>query len=185
MKKLTLLTLTLGLVASSAVAQTSDEVGVGVSLGTALTVTKTADLFFGTHDGVIVAADEIEVSAVTGAVVSADASLTGTDTERGVITVEGAFDAQVFVDISGDGNYDEATGVLTLIRDGGAEEQTVALTISDGTTSYSGAALSTGASDYDLDGSGDLTLGIGGTLTIVDTDGGFYRGEITVSISYF
>jgi hypothetical protein len=146
-----------------------------------LAVTKTADLFFGTIDG-ISAAETITVNAVTGA---ASGDYSPADAARGTVEIEGAFDAQVFVDISGDGNYDEATGVLTLIRDGGAEEQTVALTISDGTTAYSGAALSTGASDYDLDGAGELTIGIGGTLTIVDTDGGFYRGEITVSISYF
>lgn len=181
MKKLTLLTLTLGLVASSAFAQSSgsDDVKVGVSIGSAIVVTKTADLFFGTHDGVIDSLDIIEVD-IAGGIGTND--LGGIDVEEGIVTVEGAFNAEVFVTLSGT-NYDEVTGILQLVDDGGLAvyNQDVELLVG----AYSGAALADGTASFNLDAFGDLSIGIGGTLTIRDTTPGFYRGEVTFTVSYF
>lgn len=180
MKKLTLLTLTLGLVASSAFAQSSDDatVNVGVSIGNALEVTKVADLFFGTT-AVVVASDSIIVNAQTGA--SSVGTLTSFavpgDVEVGEVSVVGAEDATVYVstDVSD----------LVLTRDGGAETQDYSLALSaDGGVEQTGTDLTDGFSTT-LDASGELTLTVGGVLVIDDTASGFYRGDFTVTVSYF
>lgn len=179
MKKLTLLTLALGLVASSAVAQSSDDatVNVGVAVGNALVVTKTADLFFGTT-AVVVAADSIIVNAQTlaGSVGVSNSFATPGDIETGEVTIVGAFDAEV--------NISTNVSSLSLIRDGGAQTQAYSIALSTGGAPVTGAALTTGFT-ADLDGAGELTINVGGVLEIVDTASGFYRGNFTVTVSYF
>jgi hypothetical protein len=179
MKKFTLLTLALGLVASSAVAQSSDDavVNVGVAVGSNLTVTKTADLFFGTT-AVVVAADSIIINAQTlGESVGVSNSFaTPGDIEPGEVTISGADDAQVTISTN--------VSTLNLVRDGGAETQAYSIALSAGGAPVTGATLTTGFT-ANLDATGDLTLNVGGILAIVDTDPGFYRGNFTVTVSYF
>lgn len=194
MKKLSLLVLFAAVMAVGAQAQpigssVDQAVNVGVAIGNALSVEKNTDLFFGTFaDATGAAGDLITINAGTGAssVDGGNAVLdtAPTDHSRAELDIVGADDAVIYVTFAG-ADFDEPTGVLTLTRDGGAQTQTVALTLSDGTTEYSGDELSDNSAEYSLDASGELTLGIGGTLEIVDEDGGFYRGTLTVTVSYF
>jgi hypothetical protein len=179
MKKFTLLTLALGLVASSAVAQSSDDavVNVGVAVGNALVVTKTADLFFGTT-AVVVASDSIIVNAQTlaASVGTLTSFAAPADVETGEVTIVGAEDAEV--------NISTNVSSLNLVRDGGAETQAYSIALSTGGAPVTGGALTTGFT-ADLDAAGELTINVGGVLVINDTASGFYRGNFTVTVSYF
>lgn len=179
MKKLSLLVLFAAVMAVGAQAQSSDDttVGVGVAIGNALEITKVEDLFFGTF-ATATAGDTIKVNAQTGAatVGVGNTMVAPTDHSRGELDIVGANDAEVFIN----------TGVSTLqlVRDGGAEEAKYDLALSVGGAPITGASLVDGVS-ADLDASGELTIFLGGNLIIDDTVGGFYRGEITVTVSYF
>lgn len=177
MKKLSLLVL-LAAMTVGAQAQSEDQVvNVGVAIGNALELTKEADLFFGTIATADVL-DTLSVNAQTGAMAKTGAGTTPTPTDhnRGEIAVVGANDAQVTI------STDVST--VTLTRDGGAETHEVLLGVSTGGAPQTGTALTNGF-NANLSGTGTLTIYVGGDLNLNSTVGGFYRGDVTVTASYF
>lgn len=178
MKKLSLLIFLAAItVGAQAQSEADATVNVGVAVGNALELTKEADLFFGTIATADVL-DTLAVNAQTGALtkIGAGTTPTPTDHNRGEISVVGANDAQVTI------STDAST--ITLTRDGGSETHEVILAVSTGGAPQTGSTLTTGF-NANLNATGELTIYIGGSLNLNSAAGGFYRGDVTVTVSYF
>lgn len=141
-------------------------------------------MFFGTiEDAASTTGEVISVNAQTAATsFGANVELlaiAGTSS-RGEIDITGAINADIYVTL------DSAS--VTLHLDGDVDQtHTVALTLSNGTDpeltdeedlTVDGLSLNLGAG-------GESTAFIGGTLTVGSESAGFYRGEVTVTVSYF